>query len=119
MRCRSVGCVIVFFFQAEDGIRDVAVTGVQTCALPISIVDVAATAPAGIAVGLATVVAGIGVPTLWQSGRLKGASGALEQLACAVAEIGRASGRGRGEILGVAVSFKKKNMIPLLTRRPS
>src|SRR2546429_1732105 len=28
--------VIFFFFQAEDGIRDVAVTGVQTCALPIS-----------------------------------------------------------------------------------
>src|SRR3989449_3605579 len=30
-------CVFVFFFffQAEDGIRDVAVTGVQTCALPI------------------------------------------------------------------------------------
>src|SRR3989449_7924169 len=27
---------IFFFFQAEDGIRDVAVTGVQTCALPIS-----------------------------------------------------------------------------------
>src|SRR5256884_3485862 len=27
-----------FFFQAEDGIRDVAVTGVQTCALPIWIV---------------------------------------------------------------------------------
>src|SRR2546429_8580625 len=30
--CRSAN---VFFFQAEDGIRDVAVTGVQTCALPI------------------------------------------------------------------------------------
>src|SRR5256884_8651055 len=28
--------VCFFFFQAEDGIRDVAVTGVQTCALPIS-----------------------------------------------------------------------------------
>src|SRR2546429_2542184 len=28
--------VLLFFFQAEDGIRDVAVTGVQTCALPIS-----------------------------------------------------------------------------------
>src|SRR2546422_1204805 len=28
-------CVCIFFFQAEDGIRDVAVTGVQTCALPI------------------------------------------------------------------------------------
>src|SRR2546429_5900790 len=30
---------IRFFFQAEDGIRDVAVTGVQTCALPISYSD--------------------------------------------------------------------------------
>src|SRR3989449_8454772 len=29
----------VFFFQAEDGIRDVAVTGVQTCALPICVAD--------------------------------------------------------------------------------
>src|SRR3712207_3262373 len=28
--------LIVFFFQAEDGIRDIGVTGVQTCALPIS-----------------------------------------------------------------------------------
>src|SRR5687768_17940686 len=26
---------VFFFFQAEDGIRDVAMTGVQTCALPI------------------------------------------------------------------------------------
>src|SRR5688572_23224705 len=29
----------VFFFQAEDGIRDLTVTGVQTCALPISTVS--------------------------------------------------------------------------------
>src|SRR5690606_41081612 len=28
--------LLVFFFQAEDGIRDFHVTGVQTCALPIS-----------------------------------------------------------------------------------
>src|SRR5690348_18493865 len=35
---RSHYChLIVFFFQAEDGIRDGRVTGVQTCALPISI----------------------------------------------------------------------------------
>ena len=27
---------LIFFFQAEDGIRDWSVTGVQTCALPIS-----------------------------------------------------------------------------------
>src|SRR2546430_7857226 len=29
-----------FFFQAEDGIRDLTVTGVQTCALPISLAGV-------------------------------------------------------------------------------
>ena len=28
---------LFFFFQAEDGIRDIGVTGVQTCALPISL----------------------------------------------------------------------------------
>src|SRR2546430_13160732 len=28
--------IFFFFFQAEDGIRDLTVTGVQTCALPIS-----------------------------------------------------------------------------------
>src|SRR3712207_8172393 len=27
--------IVFFFFQAEDGIRDIGVTGVQTCALPI------------------------------------------------------------------------------------
>src|SRR2546430_3419931 len=32
-----VACAcLFFFFQAEDGIRDLTVTGVQTCALPIS-----------------------------------------------------------------------------------
>src|SRR3989440_10007487 len=30
--------VFVFFFQAEDGIRDLIVTGVQTCALPIYVI---------------------------------------------------------------------------------
>src|SRR3712207_7708382 len=35
MLCRSEA-VLIFFFQAEDGIRDIGVTGVQTCALPIS-----------------------------------------------------------------------------------
>src|SRR2546426_9325773 len=32
-----VFCFFFFFFQAEDGIRDYKVTGVQTCALPISV----------------------------------------------------------------------------------
>src|SRR3712207_8997437 len=30
---------MIFFFQAEDGIRDIGVTGVQTCALPILLDD--------------------------------------------------------------------------------
>src|SRR5437763_11368704 len=34
--CPSINhLTIFFFFQAEDGIRDTSVTGVQTCALPI------------------------------------------------------------------------------------
>src|SRR5436305_1532542 len=39
MRC--IRCL--FFFQAEDGIRDADVTGVQTCALPICFVELYAT----------------------------------------------------------------------------
>src|SRR5690606_40425344 len=41
VRCNYL---FLFFFQAEDGIRDFHVTGVQTCALPIS--EAAAVAPA-------------------------------------------------------------------------
>src|SRR3989339_28202 len=40
LTCNSQPCcsseLSAFFFQAEDGIRDWSVTGVQTCALPIS-----------------------------------------------------------------------------------
>src|SRR2546430_16964466 len=32
-------CSFLFFFQAEDGIRDLTVTGVQTCALPIFVIS--------------------------------------------------------------------------------
>src|SRR5690606_40034398 len=35
-RCAQMPLPLLFFFQAEDGIRDFHVTGVQTCALPIS-----------------------------------------------------------------------------------
>src|SRR5205085_8389648 len=34
---RTCAFLFFFFFQAEDGIRDLTVTGVQTCALPISV----------------------------------------------------------------------------------
>src|SRR2546430_3659044 len=37
MRLLTGGSFYFFFFQAEDGIRDLTVTGVQTCALPISL----------------------------------------------------------------------------------
>src|SRR5437867_7078585 len=45
MFCETITRVLIqrvcgfFFFQAEDGIRDRTVTGVQTCALPIWMVD--------------------------------------------------------------------------------
>src|SRR5256885_11392302 len=37
-RSRTAGRYLVLFFQAEDGIRDYKVTGVQTCALPIFVI---------------------------------------------------------------------------------
>src|SRR2546429_8936231 len=80
-----------FFFQAEDGIRDVAVTGVQTCALPIS----------------------AGPRAAWArrkrcSPTRGGPSSSICWRSSAVPKIGRASCRGRGEISVVAVSLKKK-----------
>src|SRR5690349_22553511 len=35
MHSKFLKLSVLFFFQAEDGIRDLYVTGVQTCALPI------------------------------------------------------------------------------------
>src|SRR5947209_8967003 len=72
-----------FFFQAEDGIRDIGVTGVQTCALPIFTLPDASTAIASIGVG----ASGAGV----KSG---------------VGKIGRASCRERVGSCGGAVSLK-------------
>ena len=53
--CHEIWCVVgwggvggFFFFQAEDGIRDIGVTGVQTCALPIYIVWQKLCTPEGI-----------------------------------------------------------------------
>src|SRR5688572_31355078 len=43
--------VPTFFFQAEDGIRDLTVTGVQTCALPISPRDAGGGIPRRVLVG--------------------------------------------------------------------
>src|SRR5258707_13032534 len=87
-----------FFFQAEDGIRDIGVTGVQTCALPILQEP-----------KLRNYVNGA-----W---RASTATEFVEVINPATAEvltrtplskIGRASCRERGEISVVAVSLKKK-----------
>src|SRR5688500_19368388 len=73
-----------FFFQAEDGIRDYKVTGVQTCALPIC--DAVQAGPRAAALG----------HRRRDQGRRRGD------------QIGRASCRERVESWGGAGSLKKK-----------
>src|SRR6266511_4942504 len=72
-----------FFFPADDGIRDFHVTGVQTCALPIS----------------------ERTPDADRDLPLRGRRG----VEVGLQEIGRASCRERVEISVVAVSLKKKS----------
>src|SRR5690349_25119224 len=81
-----------FFFQAEDGIRDLYVTGVQTCALPICVFAILleampAAAAAYVRERVDVLIYGIGAGP---------------------EEIGRASCRERVEISVVAASLKKK-----------
>src|SRR6266508_5857362 len=73
-----------FFFQAEDGIRDGHVTGVQTCALPISI------------------------RSRSSSSFCSGKSTWKARMSVDAWEIGRASCRERGVDLGGRRSIKKK-----------
>src|SRR2546430_16876866 len=96
-----------FFFQAEDGIRDLTVTGVQTCALPISVeltINSKAQAAAYDALK-ATGKPGAAVA-------IDPKTGAILALASYPSydpnEIGRASCRERVEISVVAGSLKKK-----------
>src|SRR5205809_6048649 len=89
-------CHYTFFFQAEDGIRVVAVTGVQTCALPIS----AGNQAAEVGPGAALEEQGPDLSAAWfpAGDRLPLSS------VCQGREIGRASCRERVEILVVDVS---------------
>src|SRR2546430_10482509 len=64
--------VFFFFFQAEDGIRDLTVTGVQTCALPIlSVCDLqpGSAGVSGVTVRVAVVVAGLVVVATMAQGQ--------------------------------------------------
>src|SRR2546426_11605483 len=88
-----------FFFQAEDGIRDYKVTGVQTCALPISLWP------------MRSGELGRGSPTPIGPSARSSSSGPPESGRPswhARSQIGRASCRERGEISVGAVSLKKK-----------
>src|SRR5206468_5919934 len=96
----------VFFFQAEDGIRDLIVTGVQTCALPICAGDRVAVLGAGymgrlhLALCRAMGAAGVGVVDV-STDRLaeaEAAGAAWNAQPDATDEIGRASCRERVEI---------------------
>src|SRR5437868_12829396 len=91
-----------FFFQAEDGIRDRNVTGVQTCALPIfSQADYATCALVPELNYRAARLARAAADEFAQrAGEARFVAGALE--------IGRASCRERVEIAGGGVSLKKK-----------
>src|SRR5437762_6902458 len=64
---RSVVICVVFFFQAEDGIRDTSVTGVQTCALPISTLNY-------VRAQLASGLADLHSPLNWNLGHVRSLS---------------------------------------------
>src|SRR5699024_11390990 len=101
--------IFVFFFQAEDGIRDRNVTGVQTCALPIlrdvtgatlAAVNAGRTRHSGAELGLSGELTDRLTGRLawtWQDFRFDG-------------EIGRASCRERVKILGVTVWIESKQV---------
>src|SRR5256885_7122226 len=101
---------LFFFFQAEDGIRDYKVTGVQTCALPIwtgvACRRAAPCSPAGRAYrpdfGLRPEARRALRRRPFKPSRIAGGPASPDQ------QVGRASGRGRGLVSGGAVSLKKK-----------
>src|SRR5438874_8365712 len=107
-----------FFFQAEDGIRDLYVTGVQTCALPISFGPSCTRTTAASPPGRCKVVRvqdgpkGLALtvdvtPRYCEADPFEGGKQAVAE-AWRNIKIGRASCRERVKISGVARSSKKK-----------
>src|SRR5207245_11735082 len=104
-------CLSFFFFQAEDGIRDATVTGVQTCALPISParfqgyfehMELELMTKAGLT-PMQALVSATGDAAKFM--KLSGKIGTLQPGAW---EIGRASCRERVEIGGVAGGVERE-----------
>src|SRR5699024_11320200 len=108
---------VCFFFQAEDGIRDRNVTGVQTCALPISREEIH-----GVLTQVLT-TATLETPPAFSDGAVSGRDGRhTDELASLLAEkIGRASCRERAEIEVRAVprarTEKEKTVLAATERR--
>src|SRR4051794_41891114 len=101
--------VCFFFFQAEDGIRDGRVTGVQTCALPISRPVVPAAPPPARA---GTTGRGARRGARRAGAHARGTHADPHAAAAGFPlQIGRASCRERVEISGGGVSLKKKKKI--------
>src|SRR5690606_40670256 len=106
--CSSCACdcvlVFIFFFQAEDGIRAFHVTGVQTCALPISC------SASGCGRSRATIARGI--PHLSRSGRCRKLASSWDwspqRSRSPPAEIGRASCKEKVQIDAEERTYKKK-----------
>src|SRR2546430_13254414 len=95
--CVLYSCTF-FFFQAEDGIRDLTVTGVQTCALPIWVLAVPVHGKPSIVEALPGRLLR-GLPERFTIGRyhsLYAERSRLPAVLSVVAGIGRAAGRGRG-----------------------
>src|SRR5260221_850311 len=110
--CVSLLSCCVFFFQAEDGIRDHCVTGVQTCALPISRAEAAAAQRQSQDAQRAWRSVVSPGTARWRASSPTSRAEVTRRHTCprrrASAEIGRASCRERGEISVVAGSLKKK-----------
>src|SRR5690606_40772100 len=102
-----------FFFQAEDGIRDFHVTGVQTCALPIfsddtvlSLDDPALDQALAAHARIGERRLGSTTEDRWSRTEQAGALGAGADVA--TRQIGRASCRERGESAGVGGGVKER-----------
>src|SRR2546430_14969386 len=104
----STDVYLFFFFQAEDGIRDLTVTGVQTCALPILPIP-----PGGGPDLVGRLIAARLSETLGQPVVVENRVGGNGVVAGGAVEVGRAACRGRGEISGGGGSLKKKRDVKI------
>src|SRR5690606_41057546 len=106
----------LFFFQAEDGIRDFHVTGVQTCALPIYLADDMIIILAEIDISQTIGSHAHHKPercrrsgtVLYPVNAIARKEAYLAAFRDVVHEIGRASCRERGEVWGGAVVVKEE-----------